>query len=141
LNLLFDASSIAGILSKKRGAAINILVEQSTLDLAIYELGNVLWKESRVNKRTESETSTLVGYIRQVLGVMEMQRVQLDDILDIELNAVKFALTFYDASYLTIAKKCNRILVTEDKQLQRASKEANIDCIRAEEVSYPSLKR
>jgi len=135
LKFLFDASSIAGILSNARGVAVNILDEQSTLDLAIYELGNVLWKESRVNKRTESETSTLVGYMMQVLGVMEIQRVQIDDILDIESNAVKFAITFYDASYLTIAKKCNRILVTEDKQLQKVAKEAKVDCIRAEEVN------
>ena len=50
MKYLFDAGSIAEILTQRREDAVNTLAGESTLDLAIYELGNVVWKESRLKK-------------------------------------------------------------------------------------------
>lgn len=132
--LLFDASSIAETLTQRREDAISNLTGQTTLDLAIYELGNVVWKESRRRKRTEDETLTIMGYVEQVLGVMDLHRTQIGDMRMIESNATKLNLSFYDSSYLTAAKTLNRTLVTEDEQLRRATKEAGASCLSANEV-------
>jgi predicted nucleic acid-binding protein len=134
LKYLFDASSITEILTKRMEDAVNTLAGESTLDLAIYELGNVVWKESRSKNRSEDETSTIVGYIEQVLGVMDIRRIQLGDMQEIERNAIKLALSFYDASYLTTAKTRERTLVTEDEQLHRAAKETGVPCLNVNEI-------
>jgi predicted nucleic acid-binding protein len=134
LKLLFDASSIAEILAEQMEGAVDTLAEESTLDLAIYELGNMVWKESRSKKRAEDEASTLVGYVGQVLGVMDVQRVQLEDMQMIERNAVRLNVSFYDSSYLTIAMKGGRALVTEDEQLRRVAKETGVPCLSFKEA-------
>ncbi|MGD0804578.1 MAG: type II toxin-antitoxin system VapC family toxin [Candidatus Bathyarchaeia archaeon] len=134
MKLLFDASSIAETLTQRREDAVNNLAGQTTLDLTIYELGNVVWKESRRRKRTEGETSTIMGYIEQVLGVMDVHRIQIGDMQMIERYAAKLNLSFYDSSYLTAAKALERTLVTEDEQLRRAAKEAGSPCLSANEV-------
>jgi len=137
LKYLFDASSITEMLTEQMGDAVNTLAGESTLDLAIYEFGNVVWRESRSKKRTEEETATIVGYIEQVLGVMDVQRIQFGDMQEIERNAVKLALSFYDASYLTTAKTRERTLVTEDEQLHRAAKETGVPCLSVNEIDAP----
>ncbi len=134
MKYLFDASSIAEIITQRRDDAVNTLAGESTLDLAIYELGNVVWKESRSKKRSEDETSTIVGFIEQVLGVMDVRRIQLSDIQKIERNAIKLALSFYDASYYTTARAGNRTLVTEDERLHRATKETGERCLYVNEI-------
>jgi predicted nucleic acid-binding protein len=137
LKYLFDASSITEILTKQMEDAVNTLAGESTLDLAIYELGNVVWKECRYKNSSEDETSTIVGYIEQVLGVMDVRRIQLGDMQEIERNAVKLALSFYDASYLTTAKTRERTLVTEDELLHRAAKETGVPCLSVNEIDAP----
>ena len=44
---IFDASSIQAALRKLRGDAALLLEGQAALDLTLYELGNIVWKESR----------------------------------------------------------------------------------------------
>lgn len=43
--MIFDSSSIITILQMFRGKAIRVLEDKFTLDLALYELGNIVWKE------------------------------------------------------------------------------------------------
>jgi len=52
--MILDSSAIIGILQKFKGKAISILEDKFTLDLALYELGNVIWKEWRLTKRIQS---------------------------------------------------------------------------------------
>ena len=87
--------------------AVNTLAGESTLDLAIYELGNVVWKESRSKKRSEDETLVIVGFVEQVIGVMDVRRIPLSVIKEIERNAIRFHLSFYDASYYSAARVGN----------------------------------
>ena len=134
MRLIFDASSIAETLIQRMEDAADTLAGESTLDLAIYEMGNVVWKESRRRKRTQEETSTIMGHLEQVLSVMNIQRTQISDMKTIMGNATKFNLSFYDSSYLTAAKTLEGTLVTEDEQLRRAAKEAGYPCLSANEV-------
>jgi predicted nucleic acid-binding protein len=134
LKLLFDAGSIAEMLKKRRGDAVDVLAGDSTLDLAVYELGNVVWKESRRRGGTEEETQTTASYVEQVLGVMELYRIQIGDVKEIERYALKQNLSFYDASYFAAAKKGGKTLVTEDEQLRQAAKEAKVLCLNVNEI-------
>ena len=66
---------------------------------------------------------------------MDIQRIQLSEIQEIERNAIKLALSFYDASYYTKAKTCERTLVTEDERLHNAAKETGAPCLHANEIT------
>ena len=134
MKLLFDACSIAEIITQRGEDAVNTLAGESTLDLAIYELGNVVWKESRSKKRSEDETSVIVGFVEQVIGVMDVRRIRLSDIREIERNAIRLSLSFYDASYHSAAGAEGRTLVTEDEGLHRAAKETGAPCIYVREI-------
>jgi predicted nucleic acid-binding protein len=138
LRLIFDASSIAETLMQRMDDAADTLAGESTLDLAIYEMGNVVWKESKRKKRTQEETANIIGHLEQVLSIMNIQLIQINDMKTIIGNATKFNLSFYDSSYLTAAKTLEGTLVTEDEQLQRAAKEAGLPCLSANEVEKQS---
>ena len=52
MRLIFDSSSIFRAIQTNR---IRVLMERHTLDLARYELGNILWKEHALYKRLTTE--------------------------------------------------------------------------------------
>ncbi len=67
--MIYDASSIYRAIEI---GAFNKLLEGKTLDLAQYELGNVVWKEVTRNKISESEGVKLITFISKVISLMEI---------------------------------------------------------------------
>ncbi|TRM86546.1 DNA-binding protein [Sulfolobus sp. C3] len=112
---LFDASSIINLM--KRGT-VTLLADGETLDLALYEAINAIWKEYSKLKVISKDLSK--RYIRVVRRVMEVIPINIIKGLEEEVFdlASKEDLTIYDSSYLLIAKRKNLVLVTDDNVLR-----------------------
>jgi len=119
MTYLYDASAIVNLVKK---GYVKILTEGYSLDLAIYEALNAIWKEYKKLNRIDDETAeNLVGLIIETMRLM-----QLLDISDDEINVYRLALredlTIYDAAYLKKAMELRAVLVTDDKILKEKAK-------------------
>jgi predicted nucleic acid-binding protein len=107
------------------GKAFN-LEQCAVSSLTEYELGNVLWKEAKKKKINVKDT---VQTFSDVL--LELKKLSINSIGDVLTIAIERNLTFYDASYVSIAEKEGLTLVTEDAELLKKCKSAtstkNID--------------
>ena len=117
---LLDASSIVNLI---RRGSIRPLIEGVTLDLALYESLNAVWKEHRLLKRFDRKiASEFLGIISDVFSVIKIASIKGFEEGVFNL-ALKENVTIYDASYMYIAMKGGLILVTDDRKLKdRASK-------------------
>ena len=126
MKFIFDSSSIFRAIQTNR---VRVLVEEHTLDLARYELGNILWKEHALYKRlTRGELEDLMNIVKDVLGLMHILRTDCHE-EDILRLSVRMGVTFYDASYCYFADRDRMVLVTEDRELIRNATEANIKAV------------
>jgi len=115
--MLIDASSIQTALRTLKAEAAPLLQDQTILDLTIYELGNIIWKETKEKDEANERTKAL----EKIITIMQIYRISPNDITPITQNATRHRLTFYDSAYLTMAQKTNTTLVTEDQQLLNAA--------------------
>lgn len=114
MSYLFDSSAIFKAVTKN---VIEILPKNYTVELARYELGNILWKERALHGRINgNEMKKLMELIKSALNLMKIFNVECHEgeVID---TAEKLGLTFYDASYVFYAKKMGLTLVTEDEKL------------------------
>ena len=127
---LFDASAILNLIKR---ANLKPFSQGLTLDLAIYESLNAIWKEYSLLNHIDYETAQ--EYINLVKNVFEI--LHIESINGIEEKVFELAnkekLTIYDAAYLAKSIKANYILVTDDeKLLKKASK--YIRALRSKEL-------
>lgn len=114
MGYLFDASAVYAII---KAGKTRLLILNNTCDLARYELGNILLTERNIRKTMgESEQKFLLNAIAQSLNFMNKIDVEENEQGIIDL-AIKYNLSFYDASYAYLAKKNGSVLVTEDSKL------------------------
>ncbi len=123
---LFDASSIQAALRKLRGDAAPILDGQTVLDLTLYELGNIVWKENRASGGEPREAAEKVKAIVRLISIMDIWRIDPGEMAAIAENASRLSLTFYDSAYLTAALTAATHLVTEDTDILRAAQEVGL---------------
>ena len=121
--MLYDASSIQTALRTLKEEAAPHLNNQTILDLTLYELGNIIWKETRTDSNPSAARARTEA-LQKLLAIMKIHRINLNDLPAIAENASRYGLTFYDSAYLTIAQSKNLTLVTEDQQLRRAAEKA-----------------
>jgi len=106
---LLDASSLYPLLLS--GEAFDL--EQCAVStLTEYELGNVLWKETR-RKRIDFKQAAQTFSD----ALSELKKISIGTLDDILVLALERNLTFYDASYAYLAEKGDMKLVTEDVDL------------------------
>lgn len=99
------------------GTAFNT-EECAVCTLTKFEVGNVLWKE---NKKKKLKNPKQVAEIFSE-ALSELQKLDIDSIVNVITLAMERDLTFYDASYVSIAEKEGLALVTEDLELLKKSK-------------------
>ena len=101
----------------KKGSA-SLLSEGLTLDLAIYECLNVVWKECKLLKRLDEETaSSFIEVIGDALSIIRMDSIKGSEKEIFDL-VCREGLTIYDASYLYASMKMQAILITDDRKLK-----------------------
>ncbi|MGQ9744082.1 MAG: type II toxin-antitoxin system VapC family toxin [Candidatus Bathycorpusculaceae bacterium] len=116
MKYLFDSSAIFKAIKENK---IEALIGNYTLELARYELGNILWKNFAFQaKATEQEIKILAKIVKQTLNTMEIAQINCNE-QEMLQTAVKLGITFYDAAYVYYANIKDLTLITEDSQLVR----------------------
>ncbi|MEM3679843.1 MAG: type II toxin-antitoxin system VapC family toxin [Candidatus Bathyarchaeia archaeon] len=115
---LFDSSAIINLCGEKR---IDKLFEGWTLNLAFYELGNAVWKQTYIHRTiTPEEASKLLDTLTEVF--INMKKPEKENGLETLKIAVREGLPYYDAAYIQAAVENKLTLVTDDEMLYRVAK-------------------
>jgi len=118
-NLLFDASSLVYALKLKK---LEVLYDNYTQWLVIYEVVNALWKEaSLIGTLSLGEALKLVEIFTETLEYMNILSPHPYERAILAL-ANKLKISAYDASYIVLAREKGLILVTEDDKLKAKAK-------------------
>ena len=121
---LYDASAILNLV--KRGE-LRVFLGGHTLDLAIYEVANAVWKECCLLGKIKIERAyKVIELVSRIFDVLNLHSVKgfEKEVMDI---AVKEGVTFYDASYMYMAMRNKLTLVTDDRKLMSvAGKYVNV---------------
>ncbi|MHA1834776.1 MAG: hypothetical protein ACTSV7_12405 [Candidatus Baldrarchaeia archaeon] len=73
MNYLFDTSSILNIIKSRKDAAIKVLKENYTLQLALYEIGNAIWKDITLLKSYSLDTGLkIISTVKKLLNYMNV---------------------------------------------------------------------
>ena len=123
---IYDSSALLNLLLSKGSKALPILSKQATLDLAMYELGNSIWKISSLHKKiTKEEACKILSVCVRTMEKMEVMRINgiEDNVKGISLDAKQ---SFYDSAYVALAQRYNLELVTDDKNLQKVASKYGI---------------
>lgn len=123
MKFLFDASSMVHVIKNcEEEKVLRLLNDSCVLDLTKYEVGNALWKEHVLHKAMgEKEFAEFLDLLRTILLRTKALSVEAHDLSKVAEVAEKERITFYDASYVTVAKVRNLTLLTEDTRLTRAA--------------------
>lgn len=123
MKFLFDASSMLRMIkSVEEEKALRLLSENCILDLTKYEVGNALWKQHILHHAlSEKEFQELVQLLREIVLHTNILTADAESLAEVARMATRERITFYDASYISIAKGKNLTLVTEDVRLRKVS--------------------
>jgi predicted nucleic acid-binding protein len=127
---------VALVVRKLKERAVSVLQGSATLDLARYELGNIIWKECSLERTiTPEEAEGRVADLAKILKSMEIARIETgEDLRGVMQLATRTRASFYDASYLYAAKRGRLILVTEDSELQAKARHGGIRALKVAEA-------
>jgi predicted nucleic acid-binding protein len=128
---LLHSSAIILTLKRLRENSVDLLDGEATLNLAYYEIGNVIWKECTLEGSIEPlEAINRFREVAQILEIMKIEEIKSDEELgEIMKIAIEQKLTFYDASYLQVAKNKRCTLVTGDGKLLERSENMGVKAI------------
>lgn len=127
MNLL-DASAFLNLCSRGR---VGKLSGSSILSLTWYEVGNAIWKQVRRGRMSEDLAREFLETVLQVMANLEvLNPSNWLKILDIALEE---SLSFYDASYIQVARERDLRLVTDDKRLYEVARRY-VEVARSEEI-------
>lgn len=126
---------MAYILLTEKESALQHLEGRRTLDLARYEIGNVVWKESVLfGNISDSEARAIIEYTARIIGQMRVLRVETpEDSSGTMKLATEHGLTYYDAAYAYHATS-QPPLVTEDMQLLKKAGQIGIEAITVSQL-------
>ncbi len=115
---LIDTSALYPLVKSLKENIIDYTDQFRILDLTIYEIGNVIWKEYRRGLIKDlSMTITMFNIILDSIAKISIRPNDLESIINI---ALKNNISFYDASYIFVANKYGYILVSEDNDIKRS---------------------
>lgn len=115
---IYDSSAIINLCAKKN---LDWLLEGETLDLAVYEAGNAVWRQVHLRKTlTREEGEKALTVLTETIN--NMKTAAIHDTTAVLNIAIEEGITFYDASYLHAAVKNNLTLVTDDERLSSAAR-------------------
>ena len=116
MKYLFDASALLNLVRRLGEEALKILEENYILTLTIYEVGNALWRETRLLRRfTMDEAEEIMRAIITLIKFMQVTEPQ--DPIEVLRVSNEIETTFYDAAYVVTALRRGLILVTDDRRL------------------------
>jgi len=127
--MIFDASSIYRAIESDY---LEKLTRAKTVDLALYELGNVIRKEVVRKQISLGEGIKLLEFVSKTISLMEILKIGIrNEVLKV---AVESNLSYYDASYLYASISQDEILVTEDDKLLGVAVKHGISAQKLDEI-------
>ena len=116
MKYLFDASALLNLVRRLGEESLKILEENYILTLTIYEVGNALWRETKLLKRLTIDEAEEV--MRAIITLIKfMQVIEPQDPIEVLRISNEIETTFYDAAYVATALRRGLILVTDDRRL------------------------
>ena len=116
MKYLLDASALLNIVRRLGEKSLKILKENYILTLTIYEIGNALWRETKLLKKLTTDEAEEI--MKAVIALTKfMQIIESEDPIEILKTSNKIGSTFYDTAYVVVALRRNLTLVTDDKKL------------------------
>ena len=114
MKYLFDSSAIFRAIKENK---IDLLIGSYTLELARYELGSVVWKDYFLQaKISKDEAKMILKAIKHALTLMDVIPIESNEEEILEW-AIELKTTFYDASYVCLARLKKLQFITEDLRL------------------------
>jgi predicted nucleic acid-binding protein len=114
MKCLFDSSAMFRAIKENK---VDLLAGSYTLEIARYELGNIVWKEYFLQAKISKEESEMIAKtVKHALAIMEILQIACNE-EEILKTATQLKITFYDASYAYFAKAKELQLITEDLRL------------------------
>ncbi|OGD55881.1 hypothetical protein A3K78_05065 [Candidatus Bathyarchaeota archaeon RBG_13_52_12] len=126
--LLLDANSIMLVVRAGRSFEGGGDTRFATVGIAVYELGNAVWKDIHLFKRvTRDEAHVLLTVFHEMLLRLRVEpQLSLGERLEVLENAGRHGISYYDSSYLTAAIRLGATLVTEDRGLTRVAEACGV---------------
>lgn len=121
---LLDASAVYPLVLKLGEKILQHKDLFAILDLTVYEIGNAIWKEYRRGRVVDP--SPVAEAFKEILKDLKKLSVG-DEFQEILNTAIESNITFYDASYIHVARKHKLKLITEDKDLIRFPESITVD--------------
>lgn len=127
-NYVMDSSSLFKAFFIHSDMKLAVLRSSEISELTIFELGNVLRKKRDENlvNMSESDLYQVCQRIESVIAFLAKSPISSNELTSVFRLSLETGLTFYDASYLHLARRDERILVTEDNKLSKASTDLGI---------------
>ena len=126
MRYILDASAAAKLFIREEGSEgvfrlveghIHRYLQLSAPTLIIYELGNVFWKHPEIDAdKAHHFIMKFLDLNIELMNVHEDEEV-LREICDISKN---MNITFYDASYIALARRMKAKMITADERLKRS---------------------
>jgi predicted nucleic acid-binding protein len=128
---LFDTSSIFEAIMNQR---VEILLGTTTIPLALYELGNIIWKKtSLLDELTLEEAVELMKVVDDVLKRMVIYENNGLNPKSL-IIAQQGKMSYYDSSFVHSAIELGYQLVTEDNQMRKISQELGVPVVSIKDV-------
>ena len=123
MRALLDASAVLQVIKTfEDERALRVFDENHVLDLTKYEVGNGVWKEYALQHAIrEEEFHEFLDSLRTVVDRAKPLVPDPGNLLEIAEIAAREKITFYDASYIAMAKIRKLALATEDAKLSKAA--------------------
>lgn len=137
MKAVLDASTIITIIKRHGEDSIDILEGSNTIALAPYEIGNMLRTETQLTRTlTAAEADRLLYIFYRILAVTTIEApTNADEAITILKTARETDISYYDAAYLTEAKKKRLPLATEDRRLAEKAKNIKVKTVNADSLS------
>lgn len=127
---VIDSSALVKYFSREDGwERVRELILEcvTTLDLAVTELANALWKKILRNElNADIAKAILRDLVEEKAIPLEKQETYISKAFDI---AIQYSVTIYDALFIAFAKEKSLELITIDKTQANAAEKAGIKVI------------
>lgn len=133
MKYLFDSSALMNLIQDKGRKAYELIKNNYTIDLAFYEIGNVIWKFVYRKLITLHEGSDLIENMEGIFNSLNVIQSKNDDIKPIFTIATSQNITFYDSAFIYYSKREGKILITDDIKLKKVAS-ASIEVKESKEL-------
>ncbi len=127
---VIDSSALVKYFSREEGwqkVEEHILDGVITLDLAVKEIANALWKKALKSEVEEHLVREILNDLIKARAIKIMSQDEF--IIDAFELAVKHQITIYDALFIAFAKRLKLSLITSDTRQAKIAKEEGIEVL------------